>query len=67
MSEKGQKKPKVKLIGMDGNAYAIIGACKYAWKRNRLPPDNWARIQKEMMSGDYDNLLRTAMKYFEVC
>lgn len=61
-----ETKPKVKLVGRDGNAFAIIGACHSAWQKAHLPEANWKLIQSEMMSGDYDNLLQTAIKYFEV-
>jgi hypothetical protein len=59
-------KPKVKLLGKDGNAFAIMGNCHEAWKKAKLSEDEWVKIRTEMTSGDYDNLLSTAMKYFEV-
>ena len=60
------EKPPVKLIGEDGNAYAIIGACMRAARAARWTPEKCAEVQKEMMASDYDNLLVTALKYFEV-
>lgn len=57
------EKPKVELIGKDGNAFTIISECKKAWKGNN---DSWNKIQKEMMSGDYNHLLFVANEYFEV-
>lgn len=57
--------PEVTLVGQDGNAFAIMGACKRA-ARNVYSQEEWENIQAQMMSGDYDNLLQIAMKYFDV-
>jgi hypothetical protein len=59
-------RPKVKLIGKDGNAYSIMGYCHRAWAKASLPEAKWDEIRTEMMAGNYDHLLRTAMKYFRV-
>lgn len=57
---------RIKLLGEDGNAFAIIGkACAEA-KRAGVPAADIKEYQKEAMSGDYDHLLRVTMKYFEV-
>ena len=61
-----EDKPKVKLIGSDGNAFAIMGACRKAWLDAGKDMKEWNKIMEEMMSGNYDNLLNIAMKYFEV-
>lgn len=55
----------VKLVGEDGNAFAIIGRVSQALKRGGHP-ELAKEFQKEAMSGDYDNLLRVAMSYVEV-
>jgi hypothetical protein len=57
------EKPVVKLIGQDGNAFAILGACARVARKNKM---DWEAIQKEMTSGDYNHLLATADKYFEI-
>ena len=59
-------KPKVKLLGKDGNAFAIIGSVDKALKVSGMPEEKRKEVQSEMMSGDYGNLLRVAMKYCEV-
>lgn len=59
-------RPTVKLIGNDGNAFAIIGACKQAAKRAGWTPQQVQQLQDEMMQSDYDHLLATATRYFEV-
>jgi hypothetical protein len=63
MSETKTKKPVVKLVGSDGNAFAILGACRKAAQKAGM---DWAPIQQEMMAGNYDHLLATAMKHFDV-
>lgn len=55
----------VKLVGHDGNAFAILGRVSGALKRAGYP-DAAKAFYSEATSGDYDHLLRTAMKYVEV-
>jgi hypothetical protein len=57
------KLPKLKLIGNEYNAFAILGAAKRVATQNHM---DWEAIKKEATSGDYDNLLVTMMKYFDV-
>lgn len=61
-----EQKPVVSLAGGDGNAFAIMGACKKAAKGAGWSDEDWKAVQQEMMSSDYDHLLQVAMKYFEV-
>jgi hypothetical protein len=56
-------KPILKLLGEDGNAFFILGKARRVAKKNGL---DWEKIKAEATSGDYDNLLATMMKYFEV-
>ena len=58
------EKPEVKLV--DGNAFAIMGACRKAWQRAGNDMNEWKTIQTEMMNGDYDHLLCVASDHFEV-
>jgi len=60
------EKPKVKLVGRDGNAFAILGACQREMRRIGWTDEQIDDFHDEAMSGDYDHLLRTAMKYCEV-
>ena len=57
--------PKVTLIGEDSNAFNIIGRCKRA-ARYHYTQEQWTNIQSQMMSGDYDNVIQIATKYFDV-
>ena len=59
------EKPRLKLIGEDGNAFFIIGRAQREGKKF-YGPEKWAEIRNEAMSGDYDHVLQTMMKYFEV-
>ena len=60
------KKPIVKLVGSDGNAMMILGKCLQAAKKANWTKEQTEAFKKEAQSGNYDNLLRTCMKYFEV-
>ena len=57
------KKPFLRMVGEDGNAFAILGRAQRVAKANGL---DWNKIKAEATSGDYDNLLCTMMKYFDV-
>ena len=54
------------LSGEDGNAFMIIGRVRTALRRAGAPADELEAFQTEAMSGDYDALLRTAMRWATV-
>lgn len=56
---------KVKMVGEDGNAFAILGRCRQALARARRL-DLWNEFHKEATSADYNHLLATVCDYFEV-
>lgn len=56
----------VQLTGEDGNAFAIMGAVSKALRRAGVPDEEVNEYVKESTSGDYDNLLRTAMRWVTV-
>lgn len=58
-------KPTAKLIGENGNAFLILGKVSSALKKAGQK-ENAEKFMKEAMSGDYDHLLATAMKYVEI-
>lgn len=60
------KKLKLKLTGEDGNAFFILGRANRVWLKAGNSQDEWDKIQEEATSGDYNHLLQTMMKYFEV-
>lgn len=55
----------VQLTGEDGNAFFIIGRVSQALRRAGVDNDEIEAFRKEAMSGDYDNVLRTAMRWVE--
>lgn len=55
---------KVKLIGEDGNAFAILGRCTKAARRAGVSKEDLNAFLKEAMSGDYNHLLMTCMEWF---
>lgn len=57
---------KVKLVGHDGNAFAILGRVREALRKAQVPADEQQKFMDEAMSGDYNNLLVTCMKWVKV-
>ena len=64
--ERGPKRPTVRLIGEDGNAFSIIGKVKKSLRSAGYSKEQLDEFQAEAMSGDYDNLLATCMKWVDV-
>jgi len=58
-------KPKCKLVGIDGNAYAVMSAVKKALTSAGMQ-DKIKPFLREAMSGDYVNLLRVVHDYVDV-
>lgn len=59
-------KIEVKLVGEDGNAFAILGAVSKALKKAGASKEEVIEFQEEAMAGDYDNLLQTCMRWVTV-
>lgn len=57
---------QVRLVGEDGNAFAILGRVQKALKRGGASSEECSEFVKEATSGDYDNLLQVVMKWVEV-
>jgi len=51
---------KVKLVGRDGNAFAIMGAVTAAMRKGGCSKEQIDEYTAAAMSGDYDNLLRVS-------
>lgn len=66
MSEIKYPEIKVQLTGEDGNAFAIMGAVQKALRKAGVPQTELDEYYKESTSGDYDHLLRTAMRWVSV-
>jgi hypothetical protein len=56
----------VELIGNDGNAMTILGNCTRSARMNGVPQEDIDQFFNEATSGDYDHLLQTCMKWFDV-
>ena len=57
---------KVQLTGNDGNAWAIMGAVSKALRKGGVSAEEIEKYTNESTSGDYDNLLVTAMSWVDV-
>lgn len=57
---------RVKLIGEDGNAFAILSRVKRALERGGVPQAEINQYFEEATSGDYNHLLATTMEWCEV-
>ena len=54
----------LRLVGLDGNAFSILGRAREALRKARRL-DLWDAFQKDATSGDYSHLLLTCLKYFD--
>ncbi len=55
---------KYSLIGVDGNAFSVMGYTSKALKREGLR-DLVDEMRAKATSGDYNNLLRVCMEYVD--
>ena len=56
----------VQLSGEDGNAMCIIAKVRKALKRGDVSKEEVDKFCEEATSGNYDNVLVTAMKWINV-
>lgn len=54
-----EKKINLTLVGLDGNAFSLIGAFMRQAKAEDWSKDEIEAVINEAMSGDYDHLLAT--------
>ena len=59
-------KPRLKLTGTDGNAFAVLGRATDALKAVGCPKETVDEYLKKAQSGDYNHLLATTCEYCEV-
>lgn len=55
---------KYDLVGVDGNAFSVMGYTSKALKREGLS-NLVDEMYERATSGDYDNLLRVCMEYID--
>lgn len=65
MQNKIGKVLNLELVGVDGNAYAIMGVFSRQARREGWTQDEIDQVLEEAQSGDYDHLLSTIMTYCE--
>jgi hypothetical protein len=58
--------PPVKLIGTDGNAFAVLGKVTSALEKAGVGHDEISLFTEEATRGDYDELLITILRWVEV-
>lgn len=56
----------VQLTGTDGNVFAIMGRVEDALKKAGATRDQISAFFTEMQAGDYDDALRTVMRWVRV-
>lgn len=56
---------KYSLVGVDGNAFSVMGFTARALRREGLR-DLVDKMREEAMSGDYDNLLAVCQGYIDL-
>ena len=61
----GLIKPSVRLVGEDGNAFAILGRVTTALRRAGNSPEIIKSYQDQATSGDYNHLLAVTMEFTE--
>jgi len=60
-----KKKITLELVGLDGNAFALIGAFRRQAKAEGWTKEEIESVCNECMSGDYDHLLQTLISVCE--
>jgi hypothetical protein len=60
-----EKKVKMNLVGLDGNAFSLMGAFSRNAKQQGWTKDEIDVVLKICMSGDYENLISTLVEYTE--
>lgn len=57
---------KVRLVGEDGNAFAILGSVCRSMRSAKLTQEQIDEYREDAMSGDYEHLLATTLDYVVV-
>jgi hypothetical protein len=53
------KKVKLKMVGLDGNAFSILGAFRRQAAKEKWTKDEIQEVLDQAMSGDYYHLVGT--------
>lgn len=65
MPNEKPRKVRMTLVGVNGNAFALMGAFAESARRQGWTQDEIKAVTKEAMSANYDHLLRTLMANIE--
>lgn len=57
------KQITLELVGLDGNAFSLMGAFKRQARIEKWTTEEIDAVAAECMSGDYNHLLATLIKY----
>ena len=60
------KTVNLSLIGLDGNAYSLMGAFQYQAKKENWTKEEIKTVLDEAKSGDYDNLITVLDSHCEL-
>lgn len=61
-----KKKVTLQLVGLDGNAFALLGAFQRQARKEGWEQDEIKAVIDEATSGDYDHLLATLIEHTTV-
>lgn len=59
------RKVKLDLVGLDGNAFFLMGAFRTAARRQGFSKEYIDGVLEKCQSGDYNHLLSTLMEHTE--
>jgi len=65
LAPNGKPKVTVQLVGLDGNAFSILGRCMKAMRRAGWGTTEIRDFEAAATKGDYSRLLATVMEYVE--
>ena len=58
---------KYDLVGVDGNAFAVMGYVLKAMRECKMSKEKQSDYQTKAMSGDYNNLLAVSVEMIDKC
>jgi len=61
-----KEKPKLRLIGEDGNAFNLLGLARRAATKAGWPNERWEVVRDRAIESGYDNLLAVLQDEFDV-
>ena len=53
---------KLNLVGLDGNAFSLMGAFRQAARRQGWTKEEIDKVMADCQSGDYDHLLQVLIR-----